>query len=58
MQALDAYGREAGETPSVEGALRAFLDADLDLNNDGGEGWRNYAKLGAQVAIRPSGTRI
>jgi hypothetical protein len=37
----------------VEGALRAFLDTDLDLYIEGGEGWRNYAALGAQVANSP-----
>ncbi len=39
--------------PTVEGALRAFLDTDLDLYIDGGEGWKNYARLGAQVANTP-----
>ena len=53
MKALDDYEREAGDAPTVEGALRAFLDTDLDLYIDGGEGWRNYAKLGAHVANTP-----
>ena len=53
MDALDRYEREAGDHPTVEGALHAFLDTDLDLYIDGGEGWRNYAKLGAQVANTP-----
>lgn len=35
---------------AVEGALRAFLDTDLDLYIQGGEGWKHYAALGAQVA--------
>lgn len=54
MQALDAYEAEAGDTPTVEGALRAFLDTDLDTYIAGGEGWKNYAKLGAQVANTPA----
>jgi len=37
----------------VEGALRAFLDTDLDLYINGGEGWKNYAQLTAQVANTP-----
>ena len=37
----------------MEGALRAFLDTDLDLYIEGGEGWKNYAALGAQVANTP-----
>ena len=54
MQALDAYEAAAGDRPSVEGALRAFLDTDLDTYIEGGEGWKNYAKLGAQVANTPA----
>ena len=53
MRALDRYETECGGRPTVEGALHAFLDTDLDLYIDGGEGWRNYAKLGAQVANTP-----
>ncbi|MFD1787051.1 TetR/AcrR family transcriptional regulator [Sphingomonas floccifaciens] len=53
MQALDAYEAACGDTPTVEGALRAFLDTDLDLYIEGGEGWKNYAALGAQVANTP-----
>ena len=53
MKALDAYDKESGGKPTVEGALRAFLDTDLDLYINGGEGWKNYAQLGAQVANTP-----
>src|SRR5687767_1030393 len=53
MKALDEYERSAGGKPTVEGALRAFLDTDLDLYISGGEGWKNYAALGAQVANTP-----
>ncbi|RYY32634.1 MAG: TetR/AcrR family transcriptional regulator, partial [Sphingomonadales bacterium] len=53
MLALDEYEAASGGKPSVEGALRAFLDTDLDLYIEGGEGWRNYAALGAQVANTP-----
>ena len=54
MQALDDYERDAGDAPTIEGALRAFLDTDLDLYIEGGEGWRNYAQLTAQVANTPA----
>ncbi|MDT8761008.1 TetR family transcriptional regulator [Sphingomonas psychrotolerans] len=54
MQALEAYEAAAGDKPTVEGALRAFLDTDLDTYIEGGEGWKNYAKLGAQVANTPA----
>lgn len=53
MQALDAYEAAAAGKPTVEGALHAFLDTDLATYIEGGEGWRNYAKLGAQVANTP-----
>jgi AcrR family transcriptional regulator len=51
--ALDRYAEESAGKPTVEGSLRAYLDTDLDLYIDGGEGWRNYATLGAQVAMVP-----
>lgn len=53
MRVLDEYERASEGKPTVEGALRAFLDTDLDLYIEGGEGWRNYAALGAQVANTP-----
>jgi AcrR family transcriptional regulator len=53
IKALDEYERQHGGKLTVEGALRAFLDTDLDLYIQGGEGWKNYAALGAQVANTP-----
>jgi len=53
MKALDEYEAATGGKPTVEGALRTFLDCDLDLYIEGDEGWRNYAALGAQVANTP-----
>lgn len=53
MNALNAYDDETDGKPTVEGALRAFLDTDLDLYITGGEGWRNYAAMGALVASTP-----
>jgi len=53
MQALDDYEKAAGGKPTVEGALHAFLDTDLDLYIHGGEGWKNYGALGALVANTP-----
>lgn len=54
MRALEAYEAASAGKPTVEGALRAFLDTDLDLYIEGGEGWKNYAALGAQVANTPA----
>src|SRR5450631_1570786 len=53
MKALDEYEAAANGKPTVEGALRTFLDSDLDLYIEGGDGWKNYAALGAQVANTP-----
>ena len=50
MAALDAYERESAGKPTVEGALHAFLDTDLDLYIEGDQGWRHYGSLGAQVS--------
>lgn len=53
MEALDEYDRATGGRPTIEGALHAFLDTDLDLYIHGGEGWKNYGALGALVANTP-----
>jgi AcrR family transcriptional regulator len=53
MEALEKYDTETNGQPTVEGALRAFLDTDLDLYIEGGESWKNYGALGAQVANTP-----
>jgi AcrR family transcriptional regulator len=53
MRVLAEYEEAAGGKPPVEGALRAFLDTDLDLYIEGGEGWRNYGALASQVANTP-----
>lgn len=53
MKVLDEYDASTGGRPTVEGALHAFLDTDLDLYIQGGEGWKNYGALSAQVANTP-----
>lgn len=53
MQALDVYEAAAGGSPTVEGTMHAFLDTDLDLYIEGGNAWKNYGALGAQVANTP-----
>jgi len=59
MEALDRYEKESGSKPTVEGALRAFLDTDFDLYISGGEGWMNYAAFVAQVSNTPEiGARL
>lgn len=58
IEALDRYAAEAGDHPTVEGALRAFLDTDLDLYFEGGEGWMNYGTFGARVSNTPEGAEL
>ncbi len=58
MKALDDYDREAGDNPTIEGALHAFLDTDLDLYIEGGEGWKNYGAFGAQASNSPEGAAL
>ncbi len=57
MRALDEYEAASASRPTVEGALRAFLDTDLDLYIEGGEGWKNYAALAPRSPTRRSGAR-
>jgi AcrR family transcriptional regulator len=58
MAALERYEREAGDHPAVEGALRAFLDTDLELYFEGGEAWMNYAAFCARVSNTPEGAEL
>ena len=58
MEALHAYEMEVGENPTVEGALHAFLDTDLDLYIQGGEAWMNYASFGSRVSTTPEGAEL
>ncbi len=58
MDALERYEAEAGDKPTVEGALHAFLDTDLDLYLEGGEPWMNYAAFGARVSNTPEGAAL
>lgn len=53
MRMLEEYEAACAGKPTVEGALRAFLDTDLDLYIEGGESWKNYAALASQVANTP-----
>ena len=53
MEALDAYAAEVRDKPTVEGALRAFLDTDLELYSTGGDGWRHFGALSAQINNTP-----
>jgi len=58
MTALENYEAEAGENPTVEGALHAFLDTDLDLYYEGGENWMNYGSFCARVSNTQEGAGL
>lgn len=58
MHALEKYEAEAAGKPTVEGALHAFLDTDLDLYHEGGELWMNWASLCARVSPTPEGAEL
>lgn len=58
MAALAYYEAEAGDGPTVEGALHAFLDTDLDLYYEGGPKWMNYASFCARVSNTPEGAEL
>jgi AcrR family transcriptional regulator len=58
IEALDRYAAEAGDHPTVEGALHAFLDTDLDLYIEVGEPGLNYAAFCARVSNTPEGAAL
>jgi AcrR family transcriptional regulator len=58
MAALERYEAEAGDSPTVERALHAFLDTDHDLYIEGGEPWMNYAAFGARASMTPEGAEL
>jgi AcrR family transcriptional regulator len=58
MAALEKYEKEAAGKPTVEGALHAFLDTDLDLYFEGGDLWMNYAAFCARVSTTPEGAEL
>ena len=58
MAALEQYESEVKDSPTVAGALHAFLDTDLDLYFEGGENWMNYAAFCARVSNTPEGAAL
>lgn len=58
VAALERYEAETGDSPTVVGALHAFLDTDLDLYIERGEAWMNYAAFCARVSNTPEGAAL
>ena len=50
---LDAYEAEAGDHPTIEGALRAYYEGAFDVYIRGEDGWRNFGRIFAQVNNAP-----
>lgn len=51
--ALDAYEKEVGDNPTIEGALRAYYDGAFDVYIKDEEGWRNFGRIFAKVNNAP-----
>jgi AcrR family transcriptional regulator len=51
--ALEEYAAEAGDHPTVEGALKAYYDGAFDAYIEGGAGWRNFGRIFAQINNAP-----
>lgn len=58
VAAMERYEAEAGDHPTVEGALHAFLDTDLELYSHGGEAMMNYASFCARLSNTPEGAAL
>lgn len=58
MAALDHYEQKCKGKPTVEGALHIFLDTDLDLYFQNGEGLKNYGVLAALASNTPEGAAL
>lgn len=50
---LDAYEAEVGDSPTIEGALRAYYDGAFETYINEDEGWRNFGRIFAQVNNAP-----
>lgn len=49
LEAIRRYAEEAGDDVTVEGALHAWIDPDLELHQDDREYWAAIGKISAQA---------
>jgi AcrR family transcriptional regulator len=54
IESIDAYVKSAGDAPTVEGVIDAFLSPILKRAAEGDERWHNYFALIAQVNNTPA----
>ncbi|KQY29591.1 TetR family transcriptional regulator [Caulobacter sp. Root1455] len=51
---MDAYEKSHAGTMTVEGVIEAFIEPLLRISQDGGQGWKSYFALVAQVNNTPA----
>ena len=51
---MDAYEKNHPGTMTVEGVIEAFIEPLLRISQDGGQGWKSYFALVAQVNNTPA----
>lgn len=49
LEAMRRYAEEVGDNVTVEGALHAWIDADLNVQIDETDQWRAFGKISAQA---------
>jgi AcrR family transcriptional regulator len=49
LEAMRRYAEEAGDNVTVEGALRAWIDTDLNVQLEDPEQWAAFGKIAAQA---------
>jgi AcrR family transcriptional regulator len=49
LEAIRRYGEEAGDAVTVEGALNAWIDPDLELHLENKDYWAGIGKISAQA---------
>ncbi|MFV3127055.1 TetR/AcrR family transcriptional regulator [Niveispirillum sp. KHB5.9] len=49
LEAMRRYAEEVGDKITVEGALAAWIDADLNVQIDETDQWRSFGKIAAQA---------
>ena len=54
IDSMDAYEQAHPGTMTAEGVIRAFIDPLVERSLTGGQGWKNYFALVAQVNTTPA----
>jgi len=54
VQSMDAYERAHAGSMTAEGVIEAFIDPLIERSLTGGQGWKNYFALVAQVNNTPA----